>query len=65
MEQFHLGSHGCGNGVELLIGGDHADDLVAGFHQGVEQMVVGPRRPVGRNHLVRGESPVQLADPLF
>ena len=65
MQQLHLGPQRGGDGVELLIGGQDGDHLVPGLHQGVEQVVVGPRRSVGGDHLLGLHVPVQPADPLL
>ena len=65
MQQLHLGPQRGGDGIELLIGGQDGDHLVPGLHQGVEQVVVGPRRPVGGDHLLGLHIPVQPADALL
>ena len=64
MEQAHVRPEGLGDGVELLVGGHDADHPVPGFQQGVEDVVVSPRRPVGGDDVLRGKGFVEPAHPL-
>ena len=61
-KQIDLRAEGLRNGIQLLIGWQHADDVVAGANERIHGQVICARRAVRGGNLVRAERFKQVAD---
>jgi hypothetical protein len=58
----HVGAVAFGDGVVLLVGGQHAHHSVPGFDEGGVEQRVGANRPVRHQHVVHRLAGVQSGD---